>query len=135
METNDLIVSYSRDPVWQEVMKDYTVMQKVENTICGDFLIVYVKIDANDRIKAFSWSGDPAMHTLAAASLLTEYIVGESVDTVLERSYTQIKERWLTVSTRRQRSAVTALLATRNALHARRDDWLSDTYEWLLMTV
>ena len=132
METNDLIVAYSRDPVWQGVMEDYTVMQKVENTVCGDFIIVYVKIDANDRIEAFSWSGDPAMHTLAAASLLTEYIVWESVDTVLERTYKQIKERWLSVSTRRQRSAVTALLATRNALHTRRNDWIVDTYEWLL---
>lgn len=132
MDTNDLISAYSRDPVWQGVMENYTVMQKVENTVCGDFLVVYVKIDPNERIEAFSWSGDPAMHTLAAASLLTEYIVWESVNTVLSRTYTQIKERWLTVSTRRQRSAVTALLAIRNALHAWRRDWLVDTYEWVL---
>lgn len=93
MDTNDLILAYSRDPIGQGVIKDYTVMEKVENTVCGDFLIVYVKIDANDRIEAFSWSGDPAMHTLAAASLLTEYIVGESVETVLSWTYAQIKDR------------------------------------------
>lgn len=132
MDTNDLIAAYSRDPVGYVPMEEATCTYKQENNVCGDFVIVFLKIDANDCIEAFSYQGDPAMHTLAAASLLAEYIVGESVQTVLTRTYTQMKEWWFVVSTRRQRSAVTALLATRNALHARRHDGKIDTYEEVL---
>jgi NifU-like protein involved in Fe-S cluster formation len=56
-------------------MEDATVTYRQENNVCGDFLVVYLKIGADQKIEAFSYQGDPAMHTLAAASLLTEYIV------------------------------------------------------------
>lgn len=129
MEANDLIAAYSRDPVGFVPMDVYTTSYRQENNVCGDFVVVYLKIDTEERISEFSYQGDPAMHTLAAASLLTEYIIGESVNTVLDRTYTQMKERGFIVSTRRQRSAVTALLATRNALHLRRGDGVIDTYD------
>lgn len=132
MEANDLIAAYSRDPVGFVPMDVYTTSYRQENNVCGDFVVVYLKIDTEERISEFSYQWDPAMHTLAAASLLTEYIVGESVSTVLDWTYTQMKERWFVVSTRRQRSAVTALLATRNALHQRRGDGVIDTYDEVL---
>lgn len=132
METHDLIAAYSRDPVGFVPMEDATIYYKQENNLCGDFLVVYLKIDATNRITDFSYQGDPAIHTLAAASLLAEYIVGEQVNTVLQWTYTQIQERWLKVSTRRQRSAVTALLATKNALHTRLGDGKQENYEDLL---
>jgi len=129
MEVNDILAAYSRDPVGFVPMEEWTTSYRQENNVCGDFVVVYVKIDAEQKITNFSYQGDPAMHTLAAASLLTEYITGESVETVLSRWYAQMQERWFTVSTRRQRSAVTALLATRNALHHRWNDGVIDTYE------
>jgi NifU-like protein involved in Fe-S cluster formation len=132
METNDLITAYSRDPVGFVPMDDATISYRQENNVCGDFVVVYVKISPERTITAFSYQGDPAIHTLAAASLLAEYIVGESVETVLSRTYAQMKERGFVVSTRRQRSAVTALLATRNAIHTRLQDGKSDRYEEVL---
>lgn len=67
MESHDLITAYSRDPVGFEPMDDATTHYRQENTVCGDFIVVYVKIDPDGRIEAFSYQGDPAMHTLAAA--------------------------------------------------------------------
>jgi hypothetical protein len=72
------------------------------------------------------------MHTLAAASLLTEYIVWESIDTILSRTYTEMQDRGFVVSTRRQRSAVTALLAAKNALHTWKQDGVVETYDDVL---
>ena len=132
METNDLIAAYSRDPIGFVPMDDATVSYRQENTVCGDFLMVYVKISPDQTIEAFSYQGDPAMHTLAAASLLTEYIVWESIDTVLSRTYTEMQDRGFVVSTRRQRSAVTALLATKNALHTWKQDGVVETYDDVL---
>jgi NifU-like protein involved in Fe-S cluster formation len=113
-------------------MEDATISFRQENTVCGDFLVVYLKIDADQKIDAFSYQGDPAMHTLAAASLLAEYIIGESIETVLSWTYAELKERGFVVSTRRQRSAVTALLATKNALHTWMQDGVVETYDDLL---
>ncbi len=132
METNDLISAYSRDPIGYTPMDDPTISFRQENTVCGDFLVVYIKIGADQKIEAFSYQGDPAMHTLAAASVLAEYITGESIETVLSWTYAQVKERWFVVSTRRQRSAVTALLATKNALHIWVKDGVVETYDDLL---
>jgi NifU-like protein involved in Fe-S cluster formation len=132
MDTNDLIAAYSRDPVGFVPMEDPTVTFRQENTVCGDFLVVYLKITSDQKIEAFSYQGDPAIHTIAAASLLAEYICGQPISSVLTRTYDQMKERWLVVSARRQRSAVTALLATRNALHSWLHDGRVDTYEELL---
>lgn len=132
METNDLIAAYSRDPLGFTPMEDATISFRQENNVCGDFLIVYLKIDADQKIEAFSYQGDPAMHTLAAASLLAEYIIGETIETVLGWTYIELQERGFVVSTRRQRSAVTALLATKNALHTWMQDGVVETYDDLL---
>lgn len=75
METNELIAAYSRDPVGFVPMEDATVHYRQDNSVCGDFLVVYLKIKLDQKIEAFSYQGDPAMHTLAAASLLAEYMV------------------------------------------------------------
>lgn len=40
----DLIQAYSADPINQYVMEDFTVMYEQGNALCGDTIIVYVKI-------------------------------------------------------------------------------------------
>lgn len=132
MNTNELIASYSRHPVGFVPMDDATTSSRQENAVCGDSLEVFLKIAPDRTIEAFSYQGDPAMHTLAAASLLAEYIVGASIDEVMTRWYAQMEAWWFSVSTRRQRSAVTALVATRNAIHAWSHDGKVESYEDLL---
>jgi hypothetical protein len=51
---------------------------------------------------------------------------------LLSRNYSTIETLWFSVSPRRQRSAVTALLACRNALHEWLWDGKRDSYEELL---
>jgi NifU-like protein involved in Fe-S cluster formation len=55
-------------------MDNPTCFWKQENALCGDFVEVYLKISPQGTIEAFSYQGDLAMHTLAASSLLAEYI-------------------------------------------------------------
>jgi NifU-like protein involved in Fe-S cluster formation len=83
-------------------------------------------------ITAYGHSGEPAIHTLVAASLLAELIEGKSIDEVLTRNYTTIKELGFEVSPRTKRTAVSALLAVRNAIHTYLDDGVEDSYDDLL---
>lgn len=56
------------------MLADATIVQEQLNTVCGDDICVYLKIDENRRITAFRYSGHPSMFTLAAASMLAEQI-------------------------------------------------------------
>lgn len=131
-ESADLISAYARDPINQGVMEDPTVQYEQKNSVCGDSIIIYLRIDENGSITEYLHAGSPAMHTLAAASLLAETIEGSSVEDVLSRDYSYMHEQGFTVSPRRKRSAVSALLAARNALHIRKKDGKVDTYDDLL---
>lgn len=131
-ETAELIRTYSRDPVNNYAMQDATVTYRQGNDLCGDYVIVFLRIDDEGMVREFSYTGDLSLHTIAAASLLAEYMSDVSVDVVLDRTYQTVKQRGFDVSIRRQRSAVTALLATRNAIHQRKNDGIIDTYELLL---
>ncbi len=55
METNDLLSAYSRDPVGFYSMEAPTTSYRQENTVCGDFLVVYLKIAPDRTIEAFSY--------------------------------------------------------------------------------
>lgn len=131
-EFSDLIQSYSRDPIDQYVMEDFTVTYEQGNSLCGDTVIIYLKISPEGVIEEYSHAGQPAMFTLAAASMLAEELVDVHVDEVLKRNYSFMKGIGFEVSPRRKRSAVSALLAVRNAIHQRKKDGLLDTYEIVL---
>lgn len=132
MDSNDLIRAYSKDPINYFEMDDYTVKYTQENGICGDNVTVFLRIDENDMIEAYSFAGYPQMFTKAAASLLAENIEWTPVNELLTRDYGTMKAYWLDVSPRRKRSIVSALLAARNAIHQWKHDGEEDTYEDLL---
>jgi NifU-like protein involved in Fe-S cluster formation len=117
------------------VMDDFHVSYKQENSICWDWLEVYLVFDNKahpTKITERSRDGPAQMQTTAAASMLWEVIQGEKISTVLKRDYSTIKDMWLELSPRRRRSWVTALLATRNALHTWFEDGISEVFDDLL---
>ncbi len=127
-ETALLLQAYSADPIARFVMEDFDISKEQHNSVCGDSLCVYIKFDW-DIIKDRSREWPAEMQTTAAASMLWEIIQWKNITVVLWRTYEFIKQLWLDLSPRRRRSWVTALLATRNALHQRLDDWILDTYQ------
>ena len=138
--TAELLRAYSKDPVAKYIMKDPTISMNQKNTVCWDELTVFLRIwkiiseDWTDIyiIQDRSRDGPAEMQTTAAASMLAEVIVWESLETVLTWTYAYIREMWLELSPRRRRSWVTALLATRNAIHMYIWDGVVDGYEDLL---
>jgi nitrogen fixation NifU-like protein len=126
-----LIAEYNRNPVRNVAMEDFTVARHEGNFICGDDITVYLKIEDN-HIVDWSFDGNTASVTTAAASLLAELIMEKSLDEVMEWSYDTIAAAGLDVLPRRRRAAIIALLATRNAIHQYRGDKKAETGQILI---
>lgn len=149
MDASDLITAYSKDPINNYEMEDFSVKMEQGNNVCGDMIVIYLKIKKSQELRAksqeikdttspkyiiekYSYAGVPQMFTSAAASFLAEVIEGKDIETVLTWDYTFMKQHGFEVSPRRRRSMVTALLAVRNAIHEWEGDGVVDGYEEML---
>jgi NifU-like protein involved in Fe-S cluster formation len=136
-QTALLLQTYSAHPVNNYPMDDYTVKYEIHNALCGDWLILYVRL-VHDTIRdtpcieEISYTWHPSMFTIVAASLLAEMVPWKTVNEVMQWTFATVKSWWYIPSPKRQRSAVTPLLALRNALHEYRGDLDVDTYDTLL---
>ncbi len=130
-ETNVLIQEYSKNPLCNTVMEDPTVSFHEWNFICGDEITVYLKI-ADWKISEYSYAWNTSTITSAAASFLSEFIVGASLDEILTWNYETMLSKWFEVSNRRKRAAVIAILASRNGTHQYLWDGKEDVFDDLI---
>ncbi len=128
-ESSLVVQEYYKNPVNNFAMDGYTVKQEQWNVVCGDNVVVYLKIDSSWTVVDFSYSGEPSLITSAAASLLADLIVGENIEKVLLWNYQLFLDNQFCVSYRRRRAVVGALLAARNAIHFYIKDWIIDNYD------
>lgn len=84
------------------------------------------------KIEKYSFDGNCSTITIAAASFLSEFIIGTSVQDILHRNYQTMVDQGFEVSPRRKRAAVIAILATRNAIHQYLKDGKNDTFDDLI---
>ena len=127
-EQNLMIQEYAKNPLKNFAMKDYTIKQHEGNFICWDDIFVYLVIKDN-KITSYSFDGNCSNITTAAASFLSEFIIGEPIENILHRNYQTMAERGFEVSPRRKRAGVIAILATRNAIHEYLKDGKNDTFD------
>ncbi len=134
-EVGELIQDYAKNPVSNYAMSDATISHQEWNPVCWDGINVFLKIWKDLKIEEFSFDGDTSMVTTAAASMLAEEIVDYHINEVLKLDLNFMKNLWLSVSPRRNRAVVLALLATRNAIHKYLDDWQIDDFDDLWVEV
>ena len=131
VESELMIKEYEKNPLCNYEMKDADVTRHEGNFICWDDVTVYLKIK-DDKIVEFSYDWNPSNISLAAASFLSEFIIWESLDTVLSWNYDTFLEKWFEVSPRRKRAAVIALLWVKNAIYKYRWENKEDDLEDLI---
>lgn len=145
----ELITQYSDNPINKRSMKDADVSRHEWNAICGDDIMVYMKIqdskfkiqnwDMDDNpeswilnleyIKDWSYDGNTSMITTAASSFLSELIVWKTLEECLTMTYENtLLPEWFEVTPRRKRAGAIAILATRNGIHEYLWDGITD--EW-----
>ena len=130
-EQNMLIQEYTKKPLQNFAMKEFTVKRQEWNFICWDDIVVYLKIKDN-TIEEYSFDGNCSNITKAAASFLSEIIVNMPIHDILHWNYSTIADKWFDVSPRRKRAAVIAILATRNAIHTYLNDNKKDNFDDLI---
>ncbi|HRX64202.1 MAG TPA: iron-sulfur cluster assembly scaffold protein [Candidatus Absconditabacterales bacterium] len=130
-ESNEIIKEYSKNPVSNFEMKDFTVKYHEGNFICGDDITVFLKINKN-KIDDYSYVGNTSTVSLASAGFLSEFLIGKKIDEVLKWDYGFLVDNGLEVSNKRKRAAILPILAVRNAIHEYLDDKKVDDFDDLI---
>ena len=130
-EKNIIISEYSKKPLNNFEMEDFTVKYHEWNFICWDDITVFLKIE-NEKIKSFSYTWNLSIVSLASASFISEFVINSDINEILKRDYDFVSNKGLEVSNRRKRAVVLPVLAIRNAIDQYLDDWISDDFDDLL---
>ena len=86
------------------------------NPGCGDIVVMYANLDDEGRITEATFQGEGCTISQAAASMLTEELVGRTLDEVREMSYEDvIEEMGRDVVATRTRCATLALTLIKGA--------------------
>jgi len=74
----EVIVDHNRSPRNFGKLDNADRIAEGFNPLCGDRLNLYMKVDADDRIKDISFDGSGCAISVASASLMTEALKGKS---------------------------------------------------------
>ena len=72
----ELVLDHARNPRNFGKLEGPSHTAKGINPLCGDSLVLYLDVDADDRVRKASFEGTGCVISIASASLLTETIIG-----------------------------------------------------------
>jgi nitrogen fixation protein NifU and related proteins len=78
----EIILDHAKNPRHPGVLDPADVDYEDHNPLCGDRLHLTLRIDENGIITDLAWDGDGCAISQATASLLSEEIIGKSLDEV-----------------------------------------------------
>src|SRR5215470_13529378 len=88
----DNILDHYEHPRHRGPLPDATVSQKGGNPGCGDIIEAHLKIDDHERIVDASFEGEGCTISQAAASILSEQIIGKTLEEVKNMDHIQFIE-------------------------------------------
>jgi nitrogen fixation NifU-like protein len=77
-----LILDHYENPRNYGVRKDADVIQKWGNPGCGDIVTIYLNVDDNGVISNITFEGEGCTLSQAATSIITEMVIGKSIEEV-----------------------------------------------------
>jgi nitrogen fixation protein NifU and related proteins len=117
----DNILDHHDHPRNRRVLEGATIEASGGNPGCGDIVVMYADVDDQGRITDAAFQGEGCTISQAAASILTDELVGKTLDEVREMSYEDvIEDMGRDVVSTRTRCATLALTIMKNAS----DDYL-----------
>jgi nitrogen fixation NifU-like protein len=127
-DASALILEYAKNPPNKGALPNPTFSYHESNRSCGDSMTVHVAV-SDERVTGYSFEGDTAIVTTAAAAIFGEAIVGTTLEEILGYTYENVREMiGGDISPKRQMAACLALLATRNGIHEYRKDGKKDDF-------
>ena len=76
----EVILDHGKSPRNFRDVEDATSHAHGANPLCGDQLVVYLKVDTEKRIEDVSFVGNGCAISVASASMMTELVKGRTVD-------------------------------------------------------
>jgi len=76
------ILDHYQNPRNYGSLDDPDISYEDDNPMCGDVIRIDVKLDEENRISQVSYSGEGCAISTASASMLTEKVLGKTVDEV-----------------------------------------------------
>ena len=76
------IIDLYEHPLHYGELDPHDFSYEEDNPLCGDVIRIDVRLDEENRISDVKWSGDGCAISQASASLLTDEIVGMTLDEV-----------------------------------------------------
>jgi nitrogen fixation NifU-like protein len=86
------IIDHYKNPRNKGKLDDADIIVYEVNTLCGDALKFYFKLNSKGQIQKLSFEGEGCALSQATASMLTEELVGMHVDQVKKLDYEFIKK-------------------------------------------
>ncbi len=126
------ILDHYRHPRHKETLEGADVSHEEINVSCGDKVTVSLKL-TDGTIADIGWQGEGCAISQAGISILTDELIGLSVDEVMKMKKQTVYELLgVPIGPRRFKCALLCLHAVKNAIHKLRDEapqsWL-DTVE------
>ncbi len=78
----ELILVHYKNPRMRGTLDPHDISYEDDNPLCGDHLRIDLRVDAQGRISEAAFSGEGCAISQASADLLTESIVGKSLEDV-----------------------------------------------------
>lgn len=112
----DNILDHHDNPRNKRQLEPADIRASGGNPGCGDIVVMYVNLDEEGRIAEATFQGEGCTISQAAASMLTEELVGRTLDDVEGMSYEDVvEELGKEVVATRTRCATLALTVTKSA--------------------
>ena len=113
------ILDHHDNPRNKRVLRPADIEASGGNHGCGDIVVMFARLDNQGRIEEATFQGEGCTISQAAASMLTEEVVGRSLDDVQHMSFEDvIDEMGKEVVSTRTRCATLALSILKNAAAA-----------------
>jgi nitrogen fixation NifU-like protein len=80
----EVILDHGKSPRNFRDVEDATAHAHGANPLCGDQLVVYLKVDGDGRIEDVSFVGKGCAISVASASMMTELVKGRTIDEARE---------------------------------------------------
>jgi len=77
------VLEHFKNPKNQGKLKDYDALGKKGNPICGDIMVIYIKVK-NDRIVDIGWETMGCAAAIATTSMLSELAKGKTLEEAMK---------------------------------------------------
>lgn len=115
---SEIILDYYKNPRNKGDLKEATMTVTEHNPLCGDIIILQIKLDSKNKITDIKFSGEGCAISQAATSMLTEKLLGKNIKEIKKISNEDVYEMLgIPISPGRVKCALLGLSAARNTLN------------------